>query len=141
MNMALKYENLKEGQEVQKLVKAPINKVQLARYAGASGDFNPIHLDEDFARRAGMDGVITQGMLNMGFLAQYASELAGDNADLVRLKVRFVAVSRPGDVITCTAKVAKLWKEEGAQYATLDIKGEKAPGQAVTTGEVVLRFR
>lgn len=137
----MEYGSLREGQEVQKFVKPPINKVQLARYAGASGDYNPIHLDEEFARHAGMGGVITHGMLNMGFLAQYASELAGDNAELVRLRVRFVAVSRPGDVITCSGKVAKLWEEGGARYATLDIWGEKAPGEAVTTGEVVLRFR
>lgn len=138
--MALEYGELREGLELEPMVKPPINKVQLARYAGASGDFNPIHLDEDFARQAGMDGVITHGMLNMSFLAQYASNLAGDNAELVRLRVRFVAISKPGDVITCTGKIAKLSEKDGARYATLEIKGEKAPDQVVAAGEVVLRF-
>ena len=56
------------------LVKAPIEQIQLTRYAGASGDFNPIHQDDAFAKAAGMGGVFAHGMLSMGFVAQSASE-------------------------------------------------------------------
>jgi acyl dehydratase len=138
--MPLEYVDLKEGQELEPLVRPPITRVQLAKYAAASGDFNPMHLDDEFARKAGLDGVITHGMLNMGFLTQYMDALAGDNAELARLKVRFAAMSKPGDIVTCSGKVVKIYLEAGIRYAVFDIKVEKAPDQPLVTGEAVLRF-
>jgi len=125
---------------LEQLVKPPIDRVQLAKYAAASGDFNPLHLDDDFARKAGFDGVIAHGMLNMGLLLQYLNTLSGSTAELSRVKVRFSAMSKPGDVITCSGKVTKLYEEAGARYAVLDVKAENAPEKPVVTGEAVLRF-
>jgi acyl dehydratase len=72
---------------------------QIASYADASGDRNPIHLDDDFARSVGLPGVIAHGMLQMGLLAR----VAGDPARLRRLSCRFAGMVRPGDTVTFRA--------------------------------------
>src|SRR5262245_4360993 len=71
-------------------------KEQIAAYAEASGDRNPIHLDDEFARSVGLPGVIAHGMLQMGLLAR----VAGDPARLRRLSCRFAGMVRPGDTVT-----------------------------------------
>jgi len=77
---------------------------QIAAYAEASGDHNPIHLDEEFAKSVGLPGVIAHGMLQMGILATVAAEEAGGVANLRRLSVRFAGMVEPGDTVTFTAQ-------------------------------------
>jgi acyl dehydratase len=69
---------------------------QIAAYADASGDRNPIHLDDEFARTVGLPGVIAHGMLQMGLLAR----VAGDRRRLRRLSCRFAGMVQPGDTVT-----------------------------------------
>ncbi|HKF15847.1 MAG TPA: MaoC/PaaZ C-terminal domain-containing protein [Candidatus Dormibacteraeota bacterium] len=71
-------------------------KEQIAAYAQASGDSNPIHLDDEFARSVGLPGVIAHGMLQMGLLAR----VAGEPGRLRRLSCRFAGIVRPGDTVT-----------------------------------------
>lgn len=71
-------------------------KEQIAAYADASGDSNPIHLDDEFARSVGLPGVIAHGMLQMGLLAR----VAGEPGRLRRLSCRFAGIVRPGDTVT-----------------------------------------
>src|SRR5256886_17478499 len=98
------FEDVTVGDELPRLVKGPIEQIQLTRYAGASGDFNPIHQDEAFARAAGMGGVFAHGMLSMGFVAQAITDWAG--AGTVRkVGVRFAALVRLTDVVTCRGRV------------------------------------
>ncbi|HVB78269.1 MAG TPA: MaoC family dehydratase [Candidatus Nitrosotalea sp.] len=73
---------------------------QIARYAVASGDLNPIHIDPERARQAGLDDVIAHGMLQMGL----AARLAGGRP-LRRLRVRFAGMVRPGDTVTFSARL------------------------------------
>ncbi|MDX9763174.1 MAG: MaoC/PaaZ C-terminal domain-containing protein, partial [Desulfomonilia bacterium] len=71
MGNELYFENVKVGDAMPELSKGPIIKLQHVLYAGASGDFNPLHTDDDFAKAVGMkDGVISHGMLIMGFVGQ-----------------------------------------------------------------------
>ncbi len=95
------------GQELAPLVKPPITQEQLRRYAEASGDYNPIHLDEQAARRVGLDGVIAHGMLSMAFLGQFVNQqIAGiPGARMVQFRVRFMNMVRLGDIITCCGVV------------------------------------
>ena len=72
------------------------SKPQIAAYAEASGDRNPIHLNDDFARSVGLPGLIAHGMLQMGLRAR----VAGDPRRLRRLSCRFAGMVRPGDTIT-----------------------------------------
>lgn len=79
---------------------------QITAYAEASGDRNPIHLDEDFARSVGLPGVIAHGLLQMGLLAVVAGEAAGGPSRLRSLACRFTGMVEPGDTVTFTAQPA-----------------------------------
>ena len=67
----------------------PVRRLDLVRYAGASGDFNPIHWNPEFAQMVGLPGVIAHGMFNMGLVARVVSEWVGDPAAVKRLSVQF----------------------------------------------------
>ena len=79
---------------------------QIAAYAAASGDHNPIHLDDEFARSVGLPGVIVHGMLQMGIAGTVAAEAAGGAGRLRRLHCRFAGMVVPGDTVTFTAEPA-----------------------------------
>jgi acyl dehydratase len=136
---SLVWADLAVGQEAPAVTEAPITKVQLVKYAGASGDFNPIHTDDETARGVGLSGVIAHGMLSMGFLGVYAAELVGAAGFVQSLKVRFSGMVQPGDVLVCRARI--LEKDEGQRTARLAIsatrEGDEKP---VTAGEAVLAF-
>jgi acyl dehydratase len=78
-------------------------KEQISAYAAASGDHNPIHLDDDFARTVGLPGIIAHGMLQMGLMATVAAEAAGGPERLRRLSCRFAGMVVPGDTVTFAA--------------------------------------
>lgn len=136
----LQFKELQQGQKLEPLVKPAVTKVQLVKYAGASGDFNPLHTDDAFAQSIGMPGVIAHGMLVMGFLGQYVMELAGTSATLTNFNMRFGAMTRPGDEITCLAIVKKIYQEQAKQFVDLDLYAEKAPGKIVGFGEAILQL-
>jgi acyl dehydratase len=121
---------MKAGEQLEPLRKEPVTKVQLVKYAGASGDYNLIHTDDATAEAMGLGGVIAHGMLSMGFLGQYAAALAGPQ-NVKRLKVRFAAMVRPGDELTCRGAV----REVADGVATIDLWAENQRGEKVTTGE------
>lgn len=83
--------------------KVTFNREQIAAYAEAGGDHNPIHLDDDFARSVGLPGVIAHGLLQMGILGTVAADAAGGPSHLTRLSVRFAGMVLPGDTVTFTA--------------------------------------
>ena len=85
---------------------------QIAAYAEASGDHNPIHLDDDFARKVGLPGVIAHGMLQMGLMATVAGEAAGGGTRLRRLSCRFAGMVVPGETVTFTAETTGQGKLE-----------------------------
>ncbi|MEV6930647.1 MaoC family dehydratase [Dactylosporangium sp. NPDC051485] len=86
------------------LVIGPLTRTDLVRYQGASGDFNPIHHDEAFARQAGLDAPLSLGMLQAGFLATWATDRFGA-ANVRAFRVRFAARVFPGDTVTCDGTV------------------------------------
>ncbi|MFF5395802.1 MaoC/PaaZ C-terminal domain-containing protein [Peribacillus butanolivorans] len=135
------YEGLYEGQKLKSLIKPAVTKVQLVKYAGASGDFNPLHTDDAFAKEIGMQGVIAHGMLVMGFLGEYVMKLAGDTAVPSNFRMRFGAVTIPGDQITCSAFVNNVYEEKGQRFVRLDLIAEKEPEQVVGSGQVVLQLQ
>lgn len=128
------YEDLKVGDAVSPLVKEPVQKVQLLKYAGASGDYNLIHTDVETAREVGLGDVIAHGMLSMGFLGQFLTDLAGAEG-VARLKVRFAAMVRLGDIITCRGVVKQVTPENDRGLVLLEVWAENQKGEKVTTGE------
>lgn len=102
-----------------------ITREQIAEYARTSGDRNPIHLDEDFARSVGLPGVIAHGMLQMGLLAVVAAEAAGGPSKLRSLSCRFAGMVEPGDTITIAA--------EPTSAGRLELRATNQRGEAVMT--------
>jgi acyl dehydratase len=128
------FDDVKVGDELPPLVKGPIQQIQLTRYAGASGDFNPIHQDEEFAKAAGMGGVFAHGMLSMGFVAQAVTDWAG--AGRVRkIGVRFAALVRLKDVVTCRGRVLATSQKDGVGVVELEIWADNQKGEKVITGK------
>lgn len=132
------FDDLNTGDEIPGLTKEPITEVQLVKYAGASGDFNPIHTVHHFAEKAGLGGVIAHGMLSMGFVGQHVTQWAGEAATLKRLKVRFVAMTRPGDVITVKGKVTGKRQSGGENLVDCELWAEKQDGTKTVTGETTV---
>src|ERR1700719_688782 len=101
----LDFARVTPGQALPPLTKH-VTVEQIRQYAEASGDRNPIHLDETFARSAGLPGVIAHGMLTMAFANQMVTDWMGDRSLLKRLKGRFAGMVVPGDDVTCSGTVA-----------------------------------
>src|ERR1700737_4505665 len=116
------------------LQKAPITKVQLVKYAGASGDYNLIHTDDETARTVGLEGVIAHGMLSMAFLGEYLCWLAGPES-IRRLTVRFVEMVRPGDTLTCRGRVKEQTTHDAGRRLHLAVWAENQRAERVTVGE------
>jgi acyl dehydratase len=125
------FEDVKVGDEIPRLTKDPVTETQLVRYAGASGDFNPIHTVHRIGEEAGFGGVIAHGLLIMGFVGQAITQWI-PNRHLKRFHVRFMGVTRPMDVITVTGKIIQKIAEENRieceveardQKGTLKVKG------------------
>ncbi|MEE9275601.1 MAG: MaoC/PaaZ C-terminal domain-containing protein [bacterium] len=121
------------GDALPEMVKPPVTRVQLVRYAGASGDFNPIHFDDEAARERGLEGVIAHGMLSMAFLGQFVESIFGGGS-VRRLEVNFRGMVRLGDVITCRGEVAEVREAGGRSLAALTLEAVNQEGAAVTRG-------
>ena len=130
-------EDVQVGDELPPLVKGPLAQIQLTRYAGASGDFNPIHQDAEFARAAGMGGVFAHGMLSMGFVAQALTDWAGAGT-VQRLGVRFAALVRLKDTVTCGGRVLAKTSKDDRHLVDLEVWAENQRGEKVVTGRATL---
>lgn len=130
-------ENWIAGAEVARIRSAPISRTTLALYAGASGDHNPIHIDLDAARRAGMDDVIGHGMLAMAQLARAATTAAPQH-ELKTIKTRFAAPIVIGDELTCVATVSELYQAGQMPMARLGLTASNQAGQVKLIGEALV---
>jgi acyl dehydratase len=126
--------DLDSGSVLPDLRKLPITKLQLVKYAGASGDYNLIHTDDETARAVGLEGVIAHGMLSMAFLGEYLCWLAGPES-VRRLSVRFVAMVRPGDTLTCRGRVKDRTASDAVKRLRLEVWTENQRAERVTVGE------
>jgi acyl dehydratase len=134
---ALDFEQVKPGHTLPALTKH-VTVEQIRQYAEASGDRNPIHLDESFARSAGLPGVIAHGMLTMAFANQMVTDWLGDRSLLKRLQGRFAGMVVPGDDVTCTGTVAS--KDEATRRIVINLvvtnqRGEKVFNKGVAEAE------
>ena len=121
------------GTTLEPLVLPPITRTDLALFAGGSGDHNPIHLDLDVARAAGMDDVFAQGMLSFAYLARLLTDHVPQSA-IRELTTRFTAITPVGAQPTCTAEVVAV--QDG--LATLDLKVVLQDGTVTLAGTAVV---
>ncbi|MGE8144396.1 MaoC family dehydratase [Pseudomonas frederiksbergensis] len=129
--------NIKVGSEITPLQLPPVTRHTLALYCGASGDHNPIHVDSDFAVKAGMPDVFAHGMLSMAYLGRMLTDWQ-PQSKLRTFTSRFVAITHVHDVITCTGTVVELFEEQGVQQARLSIAATTANGTQTLLGEAVV---
>ena len=125
------------GEKLPPLEKAPITTTQLVQYAGASGDFNRIHVDEPVAKEGGFPSVIAHGMLSMAFFGQLVADWAGGPEHVVRLAARFKAVTFPGDRVTVGGKVVAC--DEAAGTVELELFARKQDGTITLEGSATVR--
>jgi len=130
-------EDVQVGDEITPLVKGPIQQIQLTRYAGASGDFNPIHQDHEFAKAAGMGDVFAHGMLSMGFVAQAVTDWAGAGS-VRKIGVRFAGLVRLKDTVTCRGRVLSKEEKDGRHTVDLELWAENGKGEKVITGKATV---
>ena len=133
MQKYISINDLSVGDELPRHAFDPITKVQLVRYAGASGDFNPLHTDDSVAQAAGLSGVIAQGPLVMGFIGQAIAKWFPVRS-LKKFGVRFKGMTFPGDVITVKATVV----EKTDRTIVCDVAACDQNDQVKVAGQCVL---
>ena len=131
------FEDVHIGDEIPVLVKEPITEVQIVKYAGASGDFNPLHVVHSFGEKAGYGGVIAHGMLIMGFLSQMITDWLNDNF-VKQIGVNFKAISKPGDTITCRGKIINKFVEDKQCLVEIEMVAVNQRGKKAATGNVIV---
>ena len=132
----LYFEDVQVGDELPRLVKGPVSLNQLVRYAGASGDFNPLHTDPKIGEMIGTGGIIAHGMLIMGFVGQLLSDYVGPEA-LRLFNTRFKGQTHIDDVITCTGTITKKYEEEGEARIAGKVQAADQNGDVKVTGTFV----
>ena len=113
---------MKTGDERTEVMVEKVDRAMFVRYAGASGDFNPIHWNEDFAKSAGYPGVFAQGMFTAGVLATFLTNWVGEE-NVKRFRTRFVGQVWPGEQVVCSATVTSV--DDGSAEIDLKVTNEK----------------
>jgi acyl dehydratase len=115
------------GEKAEARQYGPLTTRMFVRYAGASGDFNPMHYDDTLARAAGYPSVFSQGMHSAALLASFAVDWLGAE-NVRRFAVRFREQVWPGDVLTCTGEITAISHSEGGLLATAELTAARQTG-------------
>ncbi|MBN8891891.1 MAG: acyl dehydratase [Rhodospirillales bacterium 70-18] len=138
--MALQASKLKIGDTHGERVVENLTRTQIVQYAGASGDYNPLHTDEIYTTKvAGYPSVFAHGMLTMGLTSKMLTNWVGDGR-LTRFGVRFTNQVWPGDTLDATATVAALREEGGQHLADITLSTVNQDGREVMTGTATARI-
>ena len=134
-----KLAELSEGINLPELKKI-ITQENINLYAEASRDFNPIHIDEDFAKRALLGGTIAHGMLILAYVSEMMSAAFGQSwLAGGKLNVRFKAPARPGDSLTISGRISRIERNEGKTLIHCDVLCQNQNGDSIITGETSVR--
>jgi len=140
LNQALKPSNIHQGDSLPTVVKH-ITQKDINLYAEASGDFNLIHIDETFAAQTPLGGTIAHGMLILAYISEMMTTAFGKNwLATGKLSVRFKTPARPKDTITISGNINSIEHKEDTSYATCSVEARNQSGEAVVTGETVVRL-
>jgi acyl dehydratase len=125
------------GTELPPLQIAPISRTTLALFAGASGDHNPMHIDIDVAKSAGLDDVFAQGMLSMAYLGRLLTNWV-DPQSIRSYRVRFAAITPIHGKPTATGTITAIDDVDGERRASIDLTVTLADGTVTLTGDAVI---
>jgi acyl dehydratase len=145
--MTVNHNNIAIGYKMPEYISAPITRTHLVRYAGASGDFNPLHHDQTFVKMIGMKNVIAHGMLIMGIAGEAINSWIG-NKNLRKFHVRFLSMTEPVDLddvektkdratIIIRGKVTKKYEENGENKFECEITAQDALGSKKLSGSFI----
>ena len=129
----------KVGDEAEPLVVGPITRTHIVRYAGASGDFTPIHHDEPLAQQVGLPGVFSMGMMQGGMLAHLVADWLG-LANVRRFSIRFEERVWPGDELTFTGRVVSVDGASGHERVTVEVACHTDTGKRSLSGSAVAEY-
>jgi acyl dehydratase len=131
--------DVKVGDSKSQVVVDDLTRTQIVQYAGASGDYNPLHSDDRFTTEiAGYPSVFAHGMLTMGMTGRVLTDWFGVEG-LTNYGVRFVKQVWPGDTLTATATVTAVREEEGTTLADLTVETKNQDGDVVLSGTATAR--
>ena len=138
--MALKASELTVGDVHEAVLVEDLKRTQIVQYAGASGDYNPLHTDEVFTTEvAGYPSVFAHGMLTMGMTGRMLTDHVGDGR-LKSFGVRFTAQVWPGDDLKASATVKELREEDGAPVAEFTVETRNQDDAVVLSGYATARL-
>lgn len=137
---APRFEDVKVGDALPTYVHEKVTRTDLVKYAGASGDYNPMHHDETLAKAVGLPSVFAHGMFSMGLLSNVLVNWAGP-ASVKRFDVQFRAITWPDDKITCTGKVTGKREEGGQKLVDVELQCETKPGTRTIIGSATLALQ
>jgi acyl dehydratase len=139
MNTVLYYEDVEVGTEITPLVKHPDIR-QLVMWAGASGDYYPLHYDKDFAKSQGLSGLIVHGQLSFCFLGQLLTDWIGDEGVLRKVGCSFRGMVFPDEDLTCRGEVTKKYIKDGDHYVECNIWTENPKGERAIQGSATVNL-
>jgi len=132
--------DVKVGDKKELLLVDDLTRTQIVQYAGASGDYNPLHSDDKFTTEvAGYPSVFAHGMLTMGMTGRIVTDWFGVES-LKKYGVRFVKQVFPGDTLTATAEITDVRDEGGERVADVSVTTVNQDGDAVLTGAATVRL-
>ena len=131
-----KFESLEVGDEIPALTIPPVSRHILALYCGASGDHNPIHVDQDYAKSVGLDDVIAHGMLSAGYLARMLTDWVPQSA-IRSINNRFTAMTHVGDNITCKGKVVEKFENDNEKLVRIEMQAYTPEAQTIIAEAVI----
>ncbi|WP_322033730.1 MaoC family dehydratase [Paraburkholderia sp. J76] len=135
--MTIQYDTIRVGDTLPPLELPGVDRKMLALFAGASGDHNAVHIDIDYARRAGMPDVFAHGMLSMAWLGRLLTQWV-DQRQLRQFGVRFVGITHLGHRIVCTGRVVEKFEAEGERRVRLEIQTANQYGEPRVVGDAVV---
>ncbi|MEK9868659.1 MAG: MaoC family dehydratase [Gammaproteobacteria bacterium] len=135
----LKYDALNVGDELPEHSCGPITRATLALYCGASGDHNPIHVDSDFAKKAGMPDVFAHGMLSMAYLAQILTNWV-EQSQIREYGVRFSAITPVHATVSCKGKITEKLEIDGEPCVKVKLVAQIDDGTTTLVGDAIIGF-
>jgi acyl dehydratase len=132
-----RFDDVQIGDELPPLQLPTVDRTMLALFAGASGDHNAIHIDIDFARRAGMPDVFAQGMLGMAWAGRLLTRWAPQSR-LSRFEVRFQGITHLGNSMRCSGRVVEKLEEGGERCVRIELQSSNQYGQVKIAGSALV---
>jgi len=135
----ISYDSVQAGDLVSPLIKSAITRVQIAQFAAAAGDFNPMHVDETLARTKGYSGICAHAQLAFAYMEVMLRQYA-DNMRISHLSATYHKLIWPGDLLTSKGVITKRYKEEGEGRIDLDLWTENQNGDVILKGKATCIF-